>query len=69
MTEPAATTTTDGTCPWLRNLGAACLGMYAAIKICLHNGIDPHALCDMVTKEIFDTCDTCCSDADQQQTD
>lgn len=40
--------------PHLDNLGAAILGMYAAIKICRRNGIDPHRMCDSIIAEVFE---------------
>lgn len=39
--------------PDLTNTGAGILGMYAAIRICLHNGIDPHEFCDMILREVW----------------
>jgi hypothetical protein len=34
-------------------LGAAVLGMSAAIKICRWNDIDPHDLVDLLLQEVF----------------
>jgi hypothetical protein len=35
----------------LDNIGSGILGMYAAIKIFRHNGIDPHAMVDAIIAE------------------
>lgn len=42
----------------LDNLGAGCMGMYAAIKIFRHNGVDPHEMCDAILREVFNDQDS-----------